>query len=135
MPTVSIPRALRQNALRSPDAVALVCGDRELTWTQLDQRSNRLARDYAARGVGYGDFVTIALANGPERVFEVYGGTERIGGTLISGGEWLEHPGSVGRPTGGRRIPRSFEYVEGPLRDESGKLRRTALRAARLPKS
>jgi bile acid-coenzyme A ligase len=41
---------------------------------------------------------------GPERVFEAYGGTERIGGTLISGREWLERPGSVGRPTGGRRI-------------------------------
>jgi acyl-CoA synthetase (AMP-forming)/AMP-acid ligase II len=32
-------------------------------------------------------------------------------------------------------IPRSFEYTEGTLRDESGKLCRTALRAARLPKS
>lgn len=41
---------------------------------------------------------------GPDRMFEAYGGTERIGGTLISGREWLEHPGSVGRPTGGRRV-------------------------------
>jgi len=41
---------------------------------------------------------------GPERIFEAYGGTERSGGTLISGNEWLAHPGSVGRPTGGRRI-------------------------------
>jgi bile acid-coenzyme A ligase len=41
---------------------------------------------------------------GPERVYEAYGGTERIGGTLISGTEWLAHPGSVGRPTGDRRI-------------------------------
>jgi bile acid-coenzyme A ligase len=41
---------------------------------------------------------------GPDRVFEAYGGTERIGGTLISGREWLDHPGSVGRPTGGRQI-------------------------------
>ena len=41
---------------------------------------------------------------GPERVFEAYGGTERIGGTLISGAEWLAHPGSVGRPTGDRKI-------------------------------
>jgi bile acid-coenzyme A ligase len=41
---------------------------------------------------------------GPDRVFEAYGGTERIGGTLISGREWLAHPGSVGRPTGGRKI-------------------------------
>jgi len=41
---------------------------------------------------------------GAERMFEAYGGTERIGGTLISGSEWLAHRGSVGRPTGGRRI-------------------------------
>jgi bile acid-coenzyme A ligase len=41
---------------------------------------------------------------GPDRVFEAYGGTERIGGTLISGREWLAHPGSVGRPTDGRKI-------------------------------
>jgi bile acid-coenzyme A ligase len=41
---------------------------------------------------------------GPERIWEAYGGTERIGGTLITGSEWLEHPGSVGRPTGGRRV-------------------------------
>jgi bile acid-coenzyme A ligase len=37
-------------------------------------------------------------------MFEVYGGTERIGGTLISGTEWLAHPGSVGKPTGHRKI-------------------------------
>jgi bile acid-coenzyme A ligase len=41
---------------------------------------------------------------GPERIFEAYGGSERLGGTQISGDEWLRHPGSVGRPTGGRRI-------------------------------
>ena len=41
---------------------------------------------------------------GPERIFEAYGGSERIGGTQISGVEWLEHPGSVGRPTAGRKL-------------------------------
>lgn len=41
---------------------------------------------------------------GPERIWEAYGGTERIAGTLISGSEWLAHPGSVGKPGGGRRI-------------------------------
>jgi bile acid-coenzyme A ligase len=41
---------------------------------------------------------------GPEKIFEAYGGTERTGGTMISGSEWLAHPGSVGRPTGGRKI-------------------------------
>lgn len=41
---------------------------------------------------------------GPERIWEAYGGSERIGGTIISGSEWLEHPGSVGKPTGGRKV-------------------------------
>jgi bile acid-coenzyme A ligase len=41
---------------------------------------------------------------GPEKIYEAYGGTERIAGTIISGTEWLEHPGSVGKPTLGRKI-------------------------------
>jgi len=41
---------------------------------------------------------------GPDRIWEAYGGSERIGGTLISGRDWLEHPGSVGKPTGGRKV-------------------------------
>lgn len=35
---------------------------------------------------------------GPEKVIEVYGSSEGIGATLINGVDWLEHPGSVGRP-------------------------------------
>jgi bile acid-coenzyme A ligase len=34
---------------------------------------------------------------GPERIYELYGGTERQGRTVISGTEWLAHKGSVGR--------------------------------------
>jgi bile acid-coenzyme A ligase len=41
---------------------------------------------------------------GPEKIFEAYGGTERSGGTMITGTEWLAHPGSVGKPTAGRKI-------------------------------
>lgn len=37
---------------------------------------------------------------GAEKVFEVYGSTEGIGATIIRGDEWLEHPGSVGKPSG-----------------------------------
>ena len=41
---------------------------------------------------------------GPERVVEVYAGTESQGITVIRGDEWLRHPGSVGRPSGGNRM-------------------------------
>lgn len=41
---------------------------------------------------------------GPERIFELYGGTERQGATVISGTEWLAHKGSVGRIQPGAKL-------------------------------
>jgi bile acid-coenzyme A ligase len=38
---------------------------------------------------------------GPERIWELYAGTEAQGVTIISGQEWVEHPGSVGKPREG----------------------------------
>jgi bile acid-coenzyme A ligase len=35
---------------------------------------------------------------GPDRILELYAGTEAQMATLLDGTEWLEHPGSVGRP-------------------------------------
>ena len=41
---------------------------------------------------------------GTDRIWELYGGTENTGSTEISGSEWLNKPGSVGRPVAGARI-------------------------------
>jgi bile acid-coenzyme A ligase len=41
---------------------------------------------------------------GADVMHELYGGTERLGGTMITGREWLQHPGSVGRPTRATKI-------------------------------
>jgi bile acid-coenzyme A ligase len=41
---------------------------------------------------------------GPDVMHELYGPSERIGGTHITGREWLDHPGSVGKPAAGARI-------------------------------
>lgn len=38
---------------------------------------------------------------GPEKILEIYGGTERIGAAVIDGVDWLKHPGSVGRAAPG----------------------------------
>ena len=38
---------------------------------------------------------------GAEVIWELYGGTEGQGGTVITGPEWLEHRGSVGKPNPG----------------------------------
>src|SRR5262245_9457158 len=41
---------------------------------------------------------------GPDVMHEWFGPSERIGGTSITGREWLLHPGSVGRPAAGTQM-------------------------------
>ena len=60
---------------------------------------------------------------GPEKVFELYGGTESQGVTIISGPEWLAHEGSVGRPGGhatSAGVSNSAGGVRMEIRGETG---------------
>jgi bile acid-coenzyme A ligase len=52
------------------------------------------------------DWLKAAWINwlGPEKIFEVYSGSEGIVATLITGTEWLDHRGSVGKPAQDVRI-------------------------------
>lgn len=49
---------------------------------------------------------------GPEPIWELYAGTERIGATVINGVDWVTHKGSVGRPNPGSVVR---------IRDEAGR--------------
>src|SRR5665213_3518002 len=51
-----------------PDALAMVSGDRRLTYAGLDRRADRLAHHLLAAGVGPDDRVGVQLANGTEYV-------------------------------------------------------------------
>ena len=57
---------LQFHAGRDPDRSCLTILGQDMSRAELDFRSNRLARAYAALGVREGDFVTIALPNGFE---------------------------------------------------------------------
>ncbi|MGH3596172.1 MAG: AMP-binding protein [Mycobacterium sp.] len=50
----------------APDQPAVTCDGRTLPRAELDRSTNRLARAYAERGVGVGDYVTIVLPNSTE---------------------------------------------------------------------
>ena len=52
----------------APDEPAVSCAGRTITRAELDRSTNRLARAYAQRGVGVGDYVTIVLPNSVEWV-------------------------------------------------------------------
>ncbi len=49
-----------------PAREAVVCGDRRLTYAELDERANRLASHLRAQGIGVGDHVGVYLTNNPE---------------------------------------------------------------------
>ncbi|MGW1680309.1 AMP-binding protein [Saccharopolyspora sp. NPDC002376] len=51
---------------------------------------------------------------GPEKVVEVYAGTEALASTMIDGIEWLQRPGSVGKVAAGEITARDEEFREQP---------------------
>lgn len=62
-PVPPIGTQISRLAAEEPDHPAVTCDGCTLTRGQLESRSNRLARAYAALGVRQGDYVTIALPN------------------------------------------------------------------------
>ncbi|MEW1693118.1 amino acid adenylation domain-containing protein [Streptomyces sp. NPDC091265] len=65
---LSWPAAFEAQVRRSPEAVALVCKDRELSYAALNAAANRLARLLTLRGVRASDVVAVALPRSPELV-------------------------------------------------------------------
>ncbi len=89
---------LAHNAQRYPARVALVCGDRRLTFSQLDGRANRLANALAGRGIGCGDRVAVAMPNEIELV-EAMAAALKLGALIV--------------PLSTRLTPQEIAYIVG----------------------
>ncbi|MFJ2888807.1 amino acid adenylation domain-containing protein [Streptomyces sp. NPDC087305] len=76
------PQLLAEQVARTPDAVALVHEDTELTFAELDRRSNRIAHWLISCGVGRDDVVGLAMRRSPELLCALLG-------ILKSGGVYL----------------------------------------------
>ncbi|WP_425302426.1 amino acid adenylation domain-containing protein, partial [Nocardia farcinica] len=70
--TTLLPDLFAAAAATAPERVAIVGGDRELTYRELDQTSARLARALMARGVGPDDVVAVGIPRSPEFVTAVW---------------------------------------------------------------
>ncbi|WP_231983774.1 non-ribosomal peptide synthetase, partial [Mycobacterium sp. E2733] len=65
---VSVPELFAGHVARSPQAVAIRCGGRSLTYRELDEAANRLGRLLAADGVGPGSCVALLLERSAQAV-------------------------------------------------------------------
>ena len=79
---VRVAEVIRRHASRRPDVVAIRCGDRALTYAQLDERSSRLAQALLSAGVGAGDRVAHLDRTAPE-VVELLFATSKIGAVAV----------------------------------------------------
>ncbi|MGW3989549.1 AMP-binding protein [Streptomyces sp. NPDC004830] len=61
LPGLTVPHLFTRQAERTPDAVALVAGDTQVSYRQLDERSGRLATALRHRDVGPETVVAVAL--------------------------------------------------------------------------
>ncbi|MFB7721388.1 amino acid adenylation domain-containing protein [Nocardia sp. NPDC056100] len=69
-------------AARTPDAIAVIFEQTTLTYTELDARSRRLARELALRGVGPESRVAVAMRRGIDLVVAIYA-VLRAGGAYV----------------------------------------------------
>ncbi|MBY0333951.1 MAG: AMP-binding protein [Acetobacteraceae bacterium] len=79
---MNLGRLLTGTARRVPDHLALVWGERQWTWRELDARVDRLAAALRARGVGRGDRVMVHARNS-NAMFESMWATFKIGAVWV----------------------------------------------------
>ncbi|MFF1925665.1 amino acid adenylation domain-containing protein [Streptomyces sp. NPDC058221] len=120
VPDETVADLLAEQVARTPDAVALVFGERSLTYAELDARVNRLARLLLARGAGPEKVVALALPRSIDMVAALFA-------VLRTGSAYLpldlDHPADrlrlMARDTGPLCLV-STSAVAPSLRDEEG---------------
>ncbi|HEX8556986.1 MAG TPA: amino acid adenylation domain-containing protein [Pyrinomonadaceae bacterium] len=80
--TLCLHRLFEARVGKTPNAVALVSGDESVTYRELNERANRLARALRRRGVGAESLVGVCLGRGADLVAALLG-------VLKAGGAYL----------------------------------------------
>ncbi|WP_182905587.1 non-ribosomal peptide synthetase [Microbispora sp. H13382] len=122
----AVPEMIAETVRRTPAAVAVACGETEVTYAELDRRAARLAAVLRERGVRPGDVVGVCLPRSVEAItallavwragaaylpFEPDEPEERLAFALADAG--------ATRVITNRALPAGFTAVD-PLDDEDG---------------
>ncbi|MGW7823547.1 amino acid adenylation domain-containing protein [Streptomyces puniciscabiei] len=70
---LTVPELFETQVARTPDAPAIVCDDRTLTYRELDDRANAVAWELVRRGAGPEDLVVLALPRTEDLVVGLLG--------------------------------------------------------------
>jgi len=81
--TLNLAMVVEQHAVKRPDQTALVCGEKRLTYRELNSTANRVANGLRALGIGPGDHVALACPNLPYFPF-AYFGILKTGATVVA---------------------------------------------------
>ncbi len=68
---LTLPQLFETQAGRVPESVSVVCGDRSISYRELNIASNRLARELIERGVGPNGRVAVFLDRSPEMIVAI----------------------------------------------------------------
>jgi amino acid adenylation domain-containing protein len=81
-PDMCLPELFEAQVARVPDAIALVHGERRLSYAELNAQANRLAHHLRGLGVGPDSRVAICVERGPEMVMAMLA-TLKAGGAYV----------------------------------------------------
>ena len=82
VPHIVLPDVITSHAKWRPTKIALVCGEKRLTWREFNQRINRVANGLIKSGLQRGDKVSALLTNSIEMA-EIIFGTIKAGGVIV----------------------------------------------------
>lgn len=70
--TILINNYLENSAIRYPNKIAVIHGDRRVTYNQLNTQANSLASNLISQGIGKGDRVALLLRNSVDYIIAYY---------------------------------------------------------------
>ncbi|MBP7336120.1 non-ribosomal peptide synthetase [Niveispirillum sp.] len=72
-PARTLPDLFEEQVRRTPDRIALVTGDQEISYRALNRRANRLAHRLRALGIGPGDLAGLLVERSPDMLVGLLG--------------------------------------------------------------